>query len=74
MNSVFLVLTLIMIEKYDYDFFFGKVFACGEGSNGRLGLGHSSNANTPTQITALAQHVVQKIAGTNIFGAIKNCY
>ena len=40
----------------------GKVYACGEGSNGRLGLGHSNNIVTPRQITALSQHVIRKVA------------
>lgn len=40
----------------------GKAYACGEGSNGRLGLGHSKNINTPHQIFALSQYVVRKIA------------
>lgn len=40
----------------------GKVYACGEGSNGRLGLGHSNNVAQPRQITALSQHVIRKVA------------
>ncbi len=39
-----------------------KVYACGEGSNGRLGLGHSNNVAALKQITALSQHVVRKVA------------
>lgn len=39
-----------------------KAYACGEGSNGRLGLGHSKNVNVPHQISALSQHVVRKVA------------
>lgn len=42
-----------------------KVFACGEGSNGRLGLGHSNSAISPQQVTGLSQHVVLKVAGTS---------
>ena len=40
----------------------GRVYACGEGTNGRLGLGHSNNVSAPRQITALAQYVVKKVA------------
>nr|CAD7446271.1 unnamed protein product [Timema bartmani] len=39
-----------------------KVYACGEGTNGRLGLGHSNNISSPRQITALAQYVVKKVS------------
>ncbi|XP_071496413.1 E3 ubiquitin-protein ligase HERC2-like [Diadema antillarum] len=40
----------------------GKVYACGEGTNGRLGLGSSQNVDTPRQITSLSQFVVKKVA------------
>ncbi|XP_071532835.1 E3 ubiquitin-protein ligase HERC2 isoform X2 [Panulirus ornatus] len=40
----------------------GKVYACGEGTGGRLGLGHCSNVPVPRQITALSQYVVKKVA------------
>eukprot|EP00118_Oscarella_pearsei_P022140 m.252836 g.252836 ORF g.252836 m.252836 type:complete len:3992 (+) comp40356_c1_seq2:177-12152(+) len=40
----------------------GKVYACGEGLNGRLGLGHSKNVPKPEQIEALSRYVVKKIA------------
>ncbi|XP_042217246.1 E3 ubiquitin-protein ligase HERC2-like isoform X2 [Homarus americanus] len=40
----------------------GKVYACGEGTGGRLGLGHCSNIPVPRQITALSQYVVKKVA------------
>lgn len=40
----------------------GKVFACGEGANGRLGLGHSNNVSIPQQLTTLAPYVVKKVA------------
>lgn len=40
----------------------GRVFACGEGTNGRLGLSHSNNVSVPRQITALSQFVVKKVA------------
>ena len=39
-----------------------KVYACGEGSNGRLGLGHSNNTSSPRQVTALSHHVIRKVA------------
>ncbi len=39
----------------------GKVYACGEGTNGRLGLGHCANVSVPRQLTALAQYVVKKV-------------
>lgn len=40
----------------------GKVYACGEGTNGRLGLGHCNNVSVPRQLTALGQYVVRKVA------------
>ena len=40
----------------------GKVYACGEGTNGRLGLGHNCNVATPRQIPVLHQYVVKKVA------------
>ncbi|XP_054929802.1 E3 ubiquitin-protein ligase HERC2 isoform X6 [Dermacentor andersoni] len=40
----------------------GKVYACGEGTNGRLGLGHCNNVSIPRQLTALGQYVVRKVA------------
>ncbi|KFM56578.1 E3 ubiquitin-protein ligase HERC2, partial [Stegodyphus mimosarum] len=40
----------------------GKVYACGEGTNGRLGLGHSNNVSFPRQIYSLSQFVIRKIA------------
>lgn len=40
----------------------GKVYACGEGTNGRLGLCHSNNVSSPRQISALSQYVVKKVA------------
>ena len=40
----------------------GKVYACGEGTNGRLGLSHCNNVSVPRQITALSQYVVKKVA------------
>ena len=39
----------------------GKVFACGVGENGRLGLGHTANVVQPRQITSLSQYVVRKV-------------
>ncbi|CAB4065719.1 HERC2 [Lepeophtheirus salmonis] len=40
----------------------GKVYACGEGTNGRLGLSNSCNVTIPKQMTALSQYVVKKVA------------
>ncbi|XP_059157195.1 E3 ubiquitin-protein ligase HERC2-like isoform X2 [Physella acuta] len=41
----------------------GKVFACGEGTNGRLGLGAvTGNISVPRQLTALGQYVIKKVA------------
>uniref|UniRef100_A0A8C9RA53 E3 ubiquitin-protein ligase HERC2 n=1 Tax=Scleropages formosus TaxID=113540 RepID=A0A8C9RA53_SCLFO len=41
----------------------GKVYACGEATNGRLGLGLSSGTiPIPRQITALGNYVVKKVA------------
>ncbi|XP_034287268.1 E3 ubiquitin-protein ligase HERC2 isoform X1 [Pantherophis guttatus] len=41
----------------------GKVYACGEATNGRLGLGLSSGTvPIPRQITALSNYVVKKVA------------
>lgn len=40
----------------------GKVYACGEGTNGRLGLGHNYNVSTPRRVPILSQYVVKKVA------------
>ncbi|ODN06550.1 E3 ubiquitin-protein ligase HERC2 [Orchesella cincta] len=40
----------------------GRVYSCGEGTNGRLGLGHSNNVSVPQQLTALSPYVVKKVA------------
>ena len=41
----------------------GKVFACGEATNGRLGLGLSTgNVSIPKQLTSLSQYVIKKVA------------
>ncbi|XP_068449211.1 E3 ubiquitin-protein ligase HERC2 isoform X3 [Clinocottus analis] len=41
----------------------GKIYACGEATNGRLGLGLSSGTiPMPRQITALSNYVVKKVA------------
>lgn len=40
----------------------GKVFACGEGTNGRLGLGVTHNVPLPHQLPVLHQYVVKKVA------------
>lgn len=40
----------------------GKVYACGEGTNGRLGLGNNYNVSTPRKVQILNQYVVKKVA------------
>lgn len=40
----------------------GNVFACGEGTNGRLGLGHDANVATPQMLPVINQYVVKKVA------------
>lgn len=40
----------------------GKLYACGEGTNGRLGLGHNNNVPTPRQVPIINQYVVKKVA------------
>ena len=41
----------------------GKVYACGEATNGRLGLGLSSGSvAVPRQLTVLSQYVIRKVA------------
>lgn len=41
----------------------GKVYACGEATNGRLGLGLSSGTiPIPRQVSALSNYVVKKVA------------
>lgn len=40
----------------------GKVYSCGEGTNGRLGLGHNYNVSTPRKVPILSQYVVKKVA------------
>lgn len=40
----------------------GKIFACGEGANGRLGLGHTGNISQPKVIATLSSQVVKKVA------------
>ena len=41
----------------------GKVYACGEATNGRLGLGMSTgNVFVPRQMSSLSQYVVKKVA------------
>ena len=41
----------------------GKVYACGEATNGRLGLGITGGTvQVPRQLTALSQYVIKKIA------------
>ncbi|KAK4883497.1 hypothetical protein RN001_006816 [Aquatica leii] len=40
----------------------GKLYACGEGTNGRLGLGHNNNVCFSRQIPFLSQYVIKKVA------------
>ena len=41
----------------------GKVYACGEATNGRLGLGITGGTvQVPRQLNALSQYVIKKIA------------
>ncbi len=41
----------------------GKLYAGGEATNGRLGLGISSgNVPVPKQLTSLSQYVIKKVA------------
>lgn len=41
---------------------FFQLYACGEGTNGRLGLGHNNNVPTPRLVPVLSQYVVKKVA------------
>lgn len=40
----------------------GKVYACGEGTNGRLGLGNNCNVSVPRQLPVVNQFIVKKVA------------
>ncbi|XP_066595212.1 E3 ubiquitin-protein ligase HERC2 [Prorops nasuta] len=40
----------------------GKLYACGEGTNGRLGLGDDNNICEPKPIPFLSQYVIKKVA------------
>ncbi|XP_078045783.1 E3 ubiquitin-protein ligase HERC2 [Augochlora pura] len=40
----------------------GKLYACGEGTNGRLGFGDESNVCEPKPIPFLSQYVIRKVA------------
>ncbi|XP_048005438.1 probable E3 ubiquitin-protein ligase HERC2 [Leguminivora glycinivorella] len=40
----------------------GKLYACGEGTNGRLGLGHSNNVSTPRANPHLSHVLVRRVA------------
>lgn len=40
----------------------GKLYACGEGTNGRLGLGDDNNVCEPKPIPFLSQYVIKKVA------------
>ena len=41
---------------------FWRVFACGEGASGRLGVGGYLNVPSPRQITGLSTYVIHKVA------------
>lgn len=38
------------------------MYACGEGTNGRLGLGHNNNISQPRPIAFLSQYMIKKVA------------
>lgn len=40
----------------------GKLYACGEGTNGRLGLGHNNNVSQPRPVAFLSQYMIKKVA------------
>ncbi|CRL02239.1 CLUMA_CG015120, isoform A [Clunio marinus] len=40
----------------------GSLYACGEGTNGRLGLGHNNNVSSPQQVPVINQYIVKKVA------------
>ncbi len=40
----------------------GKVYACGEGTNGRLGTGGSADVTLPKVVGDLSMYVVRKVA------------
>ncbi|CAH0390181.1 unnamed protein product [Bemisia tabaci] len=40
----------------------GKLYACGESTNGRLGLGQTNNVSIPRVVSALSQYVIKKVA------------
>lgn len=40
----------------------GNLYACGEGTNGRLGLGNNNNVSTPQQVPVINQYIVKKVA------------
>ena len=40
----------------------GKLYACGEATNGRLGLGNSGNVQIPRPLTSISQYVIKKVA------------
>nr|XP_026484631.1 probable E3 ubiquitin-protein ligase HERC2 isoform X1 [Vanessa tameamea] len=40
----------------------GKLYVCGEGTNGRLGLGHSNNVSTPRANPYLSHVLVRRVA------------
>lgn len=51
-----------MIDVIYFDDFVLQLYACGEGTNGRLGLGHNNNVSSPKPIPFLSQYVIKKVA------------
>lgn len=39
-----------------------QLYACGEGTNGRLGLGHNNNVSFPRPVPFLSQYVIKKVS------------
>lgn len=63
------MIKFLEIVKFNFIFAYisvtqeGKVYACGEATNGRLGLGNpSGSVPVPRQITSLSQYVIKKVA------------
>lgn len=42
--------------------FYSQLYVCGEGTNGRLGLGHSNNISTPRANPYLSHVLVRRVA------------
>jgi alpha-tubulin suppressor-like RCC1 family protein len=65
-KSIAMVMMLALAELPSYCIVVtqdGKVFACGEATNGRLGLGISTgNVALPRLLSALSQYIIKKVA------------